>query len=173
MLISKDTPKRVALELGKMNCVDKKCVHCCKFGSGYVLRDEIPKIAESLKMTPEELEKNYLEPAEKFNTRHMKFKTRNEKGKPYGPCVFLNEQAGCLIHDVKPLNCRIGNCGMNGSDLQKWFDLNFFVNADDPESIRQYAVYLEFNEPLPGGRLKELVSNPTRLQRILNYDIIR
>ena len=172
MLISKQTPRRVVLEFGSMNCKEKRCSNCCKYGSGYVLKEEIPKIAKFLSITPEELEKEYLEQAEKFNTKQWRFKTTKEEGKPYGPCVFLREPLGCIIHDAKPLHCRVGNCDAKGEELQKWFDLNHFVNPDDPESIRQYAVYLEFNEPLPGGRLEELVPNQRKLKKILNYEII-
>lgn len=172
MLISKKTPKRVVLELGKIDCRERKCSHCCRYGSGYVLKEEVPKIARFLKIKPKELKQEYLEEAEKFNTKQLRFKTIKQKGKAYGPCVFLKEPLGCIINDVKPLHCLIGSCGMHGSELQKWFDLNYFINPADPESIRQYAIYLDFNEPLPGGKLEELVPNQRRLKKILNYEML-
>lgn len=172
MLISKQTPTRVVRELGRIDCIGMKCSHCCTYGAGYVLKKEVEKIAKFLEIKPQKLEQEYLETVEKFNTQQLRVKTKKFKGKPYGPCVFLKKPLGCVIHKAKPLHCSIGSCARHGTELQKWYDLNFFVNKDDPESIRQYAIYLEFNEPLPGGRLNELVPNKNQLKKILSYEIM-
>jgi hypothetical protein len=47
------------------------------------------------------------------------------------------------------------------------------VNAHDPESIRQYAIYLKTHEALPGGELRELVLDEGRLRKILDFTILK
>ncbi|MCP3686694.1 MAG: YkgJ family cysteine cluster protein [bacterium] len=168
MLISKDTPTEKALELGKIEC--KGCVHCCSYGSGFLVGDDKERIAKFLRITPEQLKKKFLEEVEKFHTKLHRPKIVQQKDRPYGSCVFLNKNFGCTIHEVKPLHCKIGNCADHSTDLQKWFDLKHFVNPDDPESIRQYSVWLEFNEPIPGGDLEVLVPNKEKLRRMLSYE---
>ncbi len=171
MLISIKTPKEKVIELGKVNCGN--CVHCCSFGSGVLEDADIPRTAKFLRVTEEELKKKYLEEVEKFNTKRFKPRILKKNGLPYGKCIFLNEKHGCTIHEVKPLQCKIGSCDTNSSDLQKWFDFHYFLDLDDPESVRQYALWLEFNEPLPGAELSELVSDKKKLKKILNYELIK
>lgn len=173
MLISRSTPEKIVIELGKIDCRSKKCVHCCKYGSGFLADGEEERIARFLKITKEGLINKYLEEGEKFNTKRLKPKLLKEKSKPYGKCIFLDENKGCTIHEVKPMQCRIGSCSHHSSDLQKWFDLKFFINPKDAESVRQYALWLEFNEPLPGASLQELVPDKERLRKILSYEIYR
>ncbi|PIN76644.1 hypothetical protein COV22_00095 [Candidatus Woesearchaeota archaeon CG10_big_fil_rev_8_21_14_0_10_47_5] len=173
MLISIDTPREVIEGIGRA-C--NRCGHCCRYGSGVLIDDGLPRIAAFLRLTEEELKSRYLEEIEKFNTTLFRPRLiRNREGKhelPYGRCIFWSEKGGCTIHPVKPLQCRIVNCSIHGHDILKWFDLRFFVNPQDPESIRQYAVYLEFNDPLPGGRIEELIKDRERLERILSYEIL-
>ena len=57
--------------------------------------------------------------------------------------------------------------------LEQWFTLNHFVNVDDPESIRQWAVYLKTHDTIQGGSLEELVPDKKLLKKILNYEIIK
>jgi Fe-S-cluster containining protein len=166
MLISAKTPKEAVLKLGETKC--KGCVHCCRYGSGALVESEAKKIAKFLRLTEEELKQKFLEEFEKFNTKRFRPKLLREKGKPYGKCIFLNEAVGCTIQEVKPLNCRIGSCNQHSSDLQKWFDFRYFLNTNNPESVRQYALWLEFNEPLPGAKLEELVAKD-KLKKMLNY----
>ncbi len=92
-------------------------------------------------------------------------------GKPYGPCVFFDD--GCKIHTVKPLECRIGNCSEYGEELSIWFMLNYQVNVSDPESVRQYAIYLKTRPTIPGGKLEELVPDKEKLGKILDFRILR
>ena len=99
---------------------------------------------------------------------------RSEKtDKNYGPCIFLDERKGCLIHEVKPLECRIGSCEKHGQEISIWFMLNYLVNPKDPESIRQYAMYLKTQPTIPGGRLEEIIPDDKRLKRILSFDILK
>ncbi len=169
MLISKKTPKETVLKLGK-EC--KMCGNCCKYTSGFLVDDDITRIARFLRMTTDELKKKYLEEHERFNTKLLRPKLI--KGtKPYGKCIFYNEQVGCTIHEVKPLHCKIGNCNTYGDDLNQWFMLNYLVNPDDPDSIRQWKIFLTQNKSIPGGSLKELVPDEEKLKKILNYNILK
>lgn len=169
-MISKKTPLKKALELGKA-C--DKCGHCCSHGAGALADDDLKKIAKFLKTTENELKKTCLEEIEKFNTKRLR-PIIIKKGKPYGRCVFLDEKKGCRIHSVKPLECKVGNCSEHGEDLSLWFMLNYFVNPDDPESVRQYAAYLKSGgKTLKGGKLEEIVPDKKTLKKILEYKILR
>lgn len=169
MGIKRDTVLKDILELGKIECGD--CDHCCRFGGGYLLPEEIKEISKKLKLSEEEFKKNYLEEAEKFNTKLFRFKSIKIKNN-YGPCIFL-ENKKCVINDAKPLYCRIGTCSENGEAIVKWFDVNFCVNANDPESVRQYASFLKSGNAIEGGELKELVKNEEKLKKILGYSILK
>jgi Fe-S-cluster containining protein len=169
MLISKKIPKETVLKLGK-EC--KMCGNCCKYTSGFLVDDDIIRIARFLRTTTDKLKEKYLEEHERFNTKILRPKLI--KGtKPYGKCIFYNEQVGCTIHEVKPLHCRIGNCNTYGDDLNQWFMLNYFVNPDDPESIRQWKIFLTQNKPIPGGSLNELVPDEGKLKKILSYEVLK
>jgi len=167
-VITKSTPLAKVLELGK-EC--KKCGHCCKHGTGFLAGDDAKKIAKFLGITEKELEEKYLEPVTKFNT--TLFRPKSIKGKkPYGVCVFYDKE--CTIHKVKPLQCKIGNCNKYGEELSVWFDLNYFANENDPQSIREWKVYLDSGgKNIPGGKLKELVPNPKKLKKILSYEVLK
>lgn len=171
MLISRRTPKKVVLELGKSDCRSRNCSFCCTYGSGFLDGSDVLRIAKFLRLSEEELKKRYLEEVERFHTRRLRPRLKS-RDMPYGPCVFHESGAGCAIYPVRPLQCRVGSCNSNSADLQKWFDLNYFVDADDPQSVRDYALWLEFNEPLPGGRIEELVPNELKRRQMLNYEVI-
>jgi len=168
-VITRLTPEDVVLKLGEKCSRDGKC---CSFDAGIVLKHEVDGLAKKLNVTREEMINNFLEEVERFNTKHYKFKTIREKGKPYGKCIFLNGN-DCSIHQHKPLHCRVGNCSEHGETLSIWFTLNHFVNPLDPESIRQWAVYLKTHPTIPGGNLEELVPDKDRLRKILSYEIFR
>jgi len=161
-MITRYTPKEEIIAKGKYPCND--CTHCCKFGSGYLAEGDLENIAAHIKISVQELKDIYLEQGEKFNTKAY----RPKSPKPFGPCIFLGLH-GCTIEPVKPLNCRTGNCGKESAELQKWFDANHFLQLNDPESIRQYALYLEFNTPLPGASLGEIIPDKAKLKAILSY----
>lgn len=169
-MIEKDTPKEAVLELGK-KC--KKCGYCCTNGSGTLADEDLKKMADFLEISEEKLKKEYLEEIEKFNTKRFRPRMERKKGKTHGKCIFLKDNA-CIIHEVKPLECKIGNCNEHGEELSLWFTLNYFVNANDPESIRQYHTYLKSGgKTLPGGEIRKLVPDEKKLQRILCFDVLR
>jgi Fe-S-cluster containining protein len=169
MLISKETSKEKIVELGN-DC--KMCGNCCKYSSGYLVEDDMIRIARLMRLTVDELKERFLEEVEMFNTKIWKPKLL-KGSKPYGRCVFYKEQIGCTIHEAKPLHCKIGNCNVYGNHLNQWFMLNYLVNPDDPESIRQWNIFLRQNEPIPGGSLNELVKDEEKLKKILNYEVLR
>ena len=114
-----------------------------------------------------------MEEVEKFNTKLFRPKLLRSGGKPHGKCTFLIKN-GCSVHVARPTMCKIGNCSEHGEELQLWFTLNHFVNPKDPESIRQFASYLESGgKTLPGGTLEELVPDKNKLRKILSYEIFR
>ena len=166
MKIKKKTPLREVLRLGRA-C--KRCGHCCINGSGFLARHDLKHISEYLGISQEELIKKCLEQVTLFNTaRYRPVLVKNNKVKA---CVFYDNAIGCTIHDVKPLQCRVGNCSEHGEDLSVWFKLNFFVNPDDAESIRQWKLYLDSGgKNIPGGGLSELVPDPAKLKKFLNYE---
>lgn len=123
-------------------------------------------------MREREVKEKYLEEKELFNTKLLKPKLKTTN-KPYGECIFL-ENKRCKIHKVKPLQCKVGNCNKYGEKLSIWFMLNYLVNKDDPESIRQYGAYLKSGgKIIPGGKLEELVPDKERLKEILNFEKLK
>ena len=166
--ITKDTKKKEILELGK-NC--EQCGHCCNHTSGFILKEEVPKIAEYLEMSDDELIEKCLKTVVMFNTILFKPATIN-KGKHYGKCIFYKK--GCSIQDVKPLHCSISNCNEHGDELNAWFVLNYLVDEDDAESLRQWNVYLKSGgKNIPGGSLAELVPDLRIRKKLLNYEVLR
>ena len=167
-MISRATSLKRILEIGSP-C--NKCGHCCKFNSGLVTEQDIDAISESLNMDRDVFIQAYLEEIEMFHTKIFRFKINKEDDKPYGKCVFFSGSEGCKIHSVKPIFCQTSNCFAYSQDLIAWFYLNYLVNPDDPQSIRDYASYLESEGKLiPGGHLHEIVLDSERLRKILNYE---
>jgi len=170
MTITKQTPLKEVKALAEA-C--DKCGHCCNYSSGFLIEEDKKKIAEFLGIDEKKLEKDFLEEFEKFNTKRLRPKLLR-KGKQYGVCVFYDKKVGCKIHSVKPLQCKLGNCKEHGEELSIWFLLNYFVDANDPESIRQYNEYLKSEgKVIPGGKLEELVPDKEKLKKILSFEILR
>ena len=167
MPITKNTPLKEVLKLGK---VCQRRNHCCKFGSGFLVGEDLKNISRFLGLKEEKAREKFLEEREMFNTKLLRPKLKSAK--PYGECVFFED--GCKIHSVKPLQCRIGNCGEHGEELSQWFMLNYYANKDDPESIRQYAAYLKSGgKTIPGGKLEELVPDKEKLKKILSFERLK
>jgi len=124
-----------------------------------------------LGITENQFKAKYIDPIVRFNTPGFKLKSK-KTDKPYGPCLFL-EETKCLIHKVKPLHCKIGNCNVHGEHISHWFTLNYYVNPEDPESIRQWAAFLKTHDTIPGGELEDLIPDKRRLQDILSYKILK
>ncbi len=169
--ITKSTPLSKILRLGR-EC--SRCGKCCTHGTGFLVEKDIPAIAEFLGITKEELIKNCLEPVTKFNTTLYRPLSVKKKNKAYGTCIFFNSEQGCRIHPVKPLQCKISSCNEYGENISVWFDLNYFVNPNDPESIRQWKIYLDCRgKTIPGAGLNELVPDKKILNKILNYEVLK
>jgi Fe-S-cluster containining protein len=173
-MISRNTPEKEVLQ-----CTHAcKCEHCergCHYGSGCMVKQDIPAMAKLLGVTEEKLKKEFLEQTELFNTKLWKPKVKKEQGKPYGKCIFFEQGKGCKVHQAKPLQCKTAmGCKEYGEQLNLWFTLNHAVNEYDPESLRQFATYLKSGgKTLPEGELKDLVKDPEKLKKILEYRILR
>jgi Fe-S-cluster containining protein len=172
-LITKSTPEKVAIKFGG-ECKCDQCARLCMYGSCTLKPGEEKKIAKFLKIPVKKLVKEQLEEVERFNTKLLRPKILRKDGKPYGHCIFFDKKKGlCKIHEVKPIQCKTSSAHEYGEQLHAWFILNYFVNPDDPESIRQYASYLKTNKTIPGGSLLELVPDKIKLRKILNHEILK
>jgi Fe-S-cluster containining protein len=167
--INAKTPLNEILELG-MVC--NRNNNCCNHGSGFLVEGDAEKIAKFLRINEEKLKKKYLEEKEQFNKKLWRPKLK-AKDMPYGKCIFFKGN-GCSIHKVKPLQCRTGSCSKYGEELSVWFLLNYIIDKDDPESIRQYALYIKSGgKVIPGGKLEDIVPDKKKLEKILNYNMLR
>jgi len=168
--LTKDTPLKILRELGK-DC--KQCGHCCSHGAGMLIQEDIPKIARLLGISEDKLKEKYVDEIEMFNTKAWKPKIV-KNGKPYGKCIFHDADEQCKIHIAKPFQCVIMNCRADAEQAIQWFYLHYLVNADDPESIRQWASYLKHKEwVIEGGNLNDLVPDKEKLKKILEYEIVK
>ena len=173
MAINKNTSLKEALELAPA-CMCGKCSHGCKMGSGMLDGDDAKNIAKFLKISEDDLKEKFLEEVWLFNQKKLRPKIlRGEKA--YGKCIFYDGKLGCKVHEVKPLQCKIATgCKDCGEDLMAWFTVNFVVDKNDAESIRQYSQYLKSGGKLiPGAELKNLVPDKEKLRKILSYEIMK
>ncbi|MAE42936.1 hypothetical protein CMO93_04135 [Candidatus Woesearchaeota archaeon] len=155
-------------------CKCNACTIGCKHGSGVFAEEEIKKLAGYLKIDEDVLKKEFLEEISKFNTKKLRPKILR-KGKQYGKCIFFDEELGCKIHEAKPFECKVAmGCKPYGEQLSLWFMLNHFVNENDAQSIRDYAVYLKSGgKTLDGAKLEELVPDKEKLRKILGFEILK
>ena len=153
-------------------CRCNECSNGCRFGSGMLADGDLKNIASFLKISEEEAKEKYFEETELFSQKKLKPKLLRN-GKPYGKCIFFDEKNGCTVHEVKPLQCKIAmGCKSYGEDLMSWFTVNFVVNKDDPESIRQYAQFIKNGgKVIEGAELEDLVPDKEKLRRILSYEV--
>src|SRR3989338_7765518 len=136
-MITKNTPLKEVLNLAAP-CQCGACNHGCKYGSGSLAEGDSKKIAGFLKISEEDLKKDFLEEKELFNKKIFRPRLLREKGKVHGRCVFFSDEKGCRIHEVKPLECKTSiQCKDYGEDLSIWFMVNHIVDSNDPESIMQ------------------------------------
>ena len=173
-MIAKNTPLKEVLKLAAP-CQCDSCNHGCKFGSGSLAEGDSKRIAEFLKISEEELKKDFLEESELFNKKVLKPRLLRGNGKAHGKCIFYDDNKGCAIHEVKPLECRTSmGCKDYGEDLSVWFMVNYIIDAKDPESIRQYAQYIKTGgKVIPGAELEKLIPDKKRLRKILSYEILK
>ena len=172
-MITKKTPLKEVLKLTHP-CKCEACNNGCKYGSGFLVEKDIPKLANHLKISEDVLKKDFLEELEKFNIKKFRPKILR-KDKQYGKCIFFNDEIGCRVHEAKPLECKISmGCKDYGEQLSLWFMLNYFVNENDPESIRQFSIYLKSGgKTLPAAELKDLVPDMEKLKKILSFQILK
>lgn len=173
-MITKNTPLKEVLKLAAP-CQCGACNHGCKYGSGSLAEGDSKKIAEFLNISEEDLKKDFLEETELFNKKISRPKLLRKKGKVHGKCIFYNDNKGCKIHEVKPLECKTSvQCKEYGEDLSVWFMVNHIVDANDPESIRQYAQYIKSGgKIIIGAELENLVPDKEKLRKILSYEILK
>lgn len=173
-MIHKNTPLKKVLELAP-SCRCEACSHGCKYGSGLLAKGDEKKLASFLKISEKELKEKFLEEVERFSTKLLRPKLiRKGKGQ-YGQCIFYDDKKGCTVHEAKPLECKTSiGCKSYGEELSVWFMLNHAVNPDDPESVRQYSQYLKSGGKLiKGASLQDLVPDKERLNKILEYEILK
>lgn len=166
-MIKKDTSKKYILTLGKP-C--KKCGRCCSFDAGFAQENELPKIAEYLKISVDKLKKEYFDKKNVFNKEVYKPKLKKSKDMPFGPCIFMKNST-CTIHKVKPLHCRVGNCGKHGEEISEWYTVNYLVDKKSPESIRQWAIRVSVKKTIKGATPLEIIGDKERLRKILEYEV--
>lgn len=173
-LIHKNTPLKEVLKLAAP-CKCNSCNHGCKFGSGSLVGDDAKNIARFLGISEENLKKGFLEEVELFDKKLLKPKLIREKNKPFGRCVFFDDNKGCTIHEVKPLECKTSiQCKDYGDELSVWFMVNQVIDAENPESIRQYSNYIKSGgKVIAGAELENLVPDKEKLRKILSYEILK
>ena len=156
-------------------CRCNSCNHGCRYGSGFLAEDDAKNIASFLKISEEELKKEFLEEKDMFNKKMLRPKLLKQEGKPYGQCVFYSDKKGCAIHAAKPLECKTSiGCKEEGEELSVWFMVNYIIDSKDPESIRQYAQYIKSGGRLiKGAELEKLVPDKEKLRKILSYEILK
>jgi len=165
--IRRSTPKHVIEQLsGPPDREDKTCL----YGSGVLVDDDIPVIAEHLEISEQELKEKYLEPVTKYNTTLYRPKLL---AKPVGQCVFYDEKKGCTIHSVKPYQCRIATRNHHGEKIIEWFDTNHFLNPKDQISLREWNARLKFRKTIPGATMEELVPDKEKRERIIRGEQVR
>jgi Fe-S-cluster containining protein len=170
-IITKETPQKVVEKYGQ-ECT--KCHQCCKVDSGLVLEDDLQRLADHMNLPRDEFEEQFLVSHEKFNKKVWKLKQIKEPGKPFGRCVFLDDEKGCMVHEKKPLHCKVTSPKSKfGEQLSLWFVLNHLLDPHDPEAVRQWASYLKSHPTIPGGELHQLVPNKEKRENILSYKIFR
>ena len=173
-MITKNTPLKEVLNLAAP-CRCNACNHGCNYGSGLLVGDDLKNIASFLGISEEELKKDFLEEVELFNKKMLRPKLLRQGKKPHGQCIFYDEQKGCTIHQVKPLQCKTSiNCKDYGEELSVWFMVNFVIDSNDAESVRQYSNYIKSGGKLiKGTSLEELVPDKEKLKKILSYEILK
>jgi len=145
-------------------CSCNACSNSCKYSSGAFIEGEIEKVAKFLGIEKTEFEKKYTEEVTRFATTRKRPKVLRN-GKPYGKCIFYEN--GCKIHNVKPMECKLSmGCKTYGEELMNWFNIKFFFDKDNPDSLREYKLYLD-----AGGKgMKDMNISSKSLKNALKYE---
>ncbi len=166
--ITKNMPLNKVAELGK-DC--KKCGHCCSFNGGILLDEDISRIADFLKISKNEFKEKYTNDFEIYNKKLKRIKSE-KNNKPYGACLFYDFKEDCMIHEAKPLHCKIMNCSMHSNALHQWFLLNHCVDENDPVSVRHWAIFTKLNNVISGGKVDEIVKDKEKLRKIMSFGVL-
>ena len=171
--IRKSTELKEVLKMAPA-CKCGACSHGCKMGSGMLAGNDKKIISQFLGISEKELEEKFLEKVHLFNKEMSRPKILRKDGKTFGYCIFYDDKKGCTIHSVKPLQCKTSmGCRDYGEDLTSWFTLNYVVDANDAESVRQYSQFIRSGgKVIEGGNLDEIVPDTDRLKKILSYEIL-
>ena len=155
-------------------CRCPACENPCNFGSGVLAGDDLKRLSDFLGLSEKETKEKHLEEIEKFNTKLLRPKLLREKGNPYGKCTFYDKLNGCTVHPAKPLECKIAmGCKEYGEELITWFDIKHFLNPKDPESLRQYKVYIESGgKVLQGAELGNFADKET-IEKLSGYEDLK
>ena len=121
-------------------------------------------------MSEDAFKDTHLEKVTKFNTTLYRPKLET---KPVGKCVFYDEKKGCTIHAVKPYQCKIASRNHHGEKIIEWFDVNFFVNPQDPISLREWHQRLKFKTTIPGAAMDELVPDTIKRDQVIRGEPVR
>jgi Fe-S-cluster containining protein len=162
--ITRNTTEKKILELS--SCPDR-CGNCCVYGSGYILEQEISALAKNIRMDEQEFRNNCLEKS--HYKKAKKIKTIKESRKPYGRCMFYDNEKKCTIHGFKPLHCRVGTCNIYGEEIGIWFMVNYLIDFDDPDEVRQYESFLKSHKTILGAEITKIVPKKT-LDKIRKYE---
>jgi len=104
------------------SCSCEKCISACKNDPGRLIPEDLPKLAEFLDLSVEELIISSLvliplsKKPEVYAYAPAKLKGKRLLAKPgtvipdyyskeRGTCIFLDENGFCTVHDVKPFEC--------------------------------------------------------------------
>lgn len=104
------------------SCSCEKCVSACKNDPGRLIPEDLPKLAEFLNLSVEELIISSLvkiplsKKTEVYALAPAKLKGKRFLAKPgtvipgyytkeHGKCIFLDENGLCTVHEVKPFEC--------------------------------------------------------------------
>lgn len=130
------------LDYAPSECSCSVCADLCKSLPGWLVPDDLPRIAAHLGLSEQEL----------FNTRLQVDWWDDESLRilaplrfphapgtlvpffPHGRCTFLTEDDLCEIHEVKPQEClRCRGCGYNPRDVVQRYHEAFMEAWDAPE----------------------------------------
>ncbi len=158
----------------------------CESSPGYVKEEEAEAIAARLGVSLEKAKEAFLREVRAYNKKLYKPKHEPKEIRlgdrrtgarhiaPYGRCVFLDKEQpdkhACMLGESMPLHCKVSAQGEHSHKLHVWYLLNHVVDAEDPRSLREWAIYLKTHPTIPGGRLEDLVPDADRLRRILEAE---
>jgi hypothetical protein len=166
MEITKNTRKEEIIKIGE-EC--GQCGKCCLHQSGFLIDSDLNEISSFLGITNDELKREYLVSQDLFGKIMYRPKiVKNEKA--FGPCIFLENEKVCKIHNVKPFMCKIGCCNKYGNDIMEWFMLNYVVMPYNKASIMQWSTRIKTHPTIKGGSVDELIPDKDIRKKLLLVD---